>query len=132
MSYPILKLNAMCFCFFRFSDLKLGLAHLKRKATQRQEGPIAFVRSNLSSTLDCLDSLSGNRMTCQDFNSNNMDFILDPLIEKWLMSSLSLKTCLLFLPLKFHNFVPQSQRKFYPDLIMLIPVCPGFSHEGKI
>lgn len=40
-----------------FEDLKAGLAHMKRRATQRSEGPIAFVKSNLSSTLDCLDSL---------------------------------------------------------------------------
>lgn len=40
-----------------FEDLKAGLAHMKRQAGQRSEGPIAFVKSNLSSTLDCLDSL---------------------------------------------------------------------------
>lgn len=40
-----------------FDDLRAGLAHMKRKAKQRSEGPIAFVKSNLSSTLDCLDSL---------------------------------------------------------------------------
>jgi hypothetical protein len=40
-----------------FDDLRAGLAHMKRRAKQRSEGPIAFVKSNLSSTLDCLDSL---------------------------------------------------------------------------
>ncbi|XP_062584867.1 exocyst complex component 2-like isoform X2 [Saccostrea cucullata] len=40
-----------------FDDLKAGLAYMKRRATQRSEGPIAFVKSNLSSTLDCLESL---------------------------------------------------------------------------
>lgn len=40
-----------------FDDLRAGLAHMKRKSKHRSEGPIAFVKSNLSSTLDCLDSL---------------------------------------------------------------------------
>ncbi|XP_076112322.1 exocyst complex component 2-like isoform X2 [Mytilus galloprovincialis] len=40
-----------------FDDLRAGLAHMKRKAKHRSEGPIAFVKTNLSSTLDCLDSL---------------------------------------------------------------------------
>lgn len=50
-----------------FDDLKAGLAHMKRKATQRSEGPIAFVKSNLSSTIDCLSSLAAmNRMFVDD------------------------------------------------------------------
>lgn len=43
--------------YFSFDDLRAGLAHMKRKAKHRSEGPIAFVKTNLSSTLDCLDSL---------------------------------------------------------------------------
>jgi len=42
-----------------FEDMKKGLAHMKRKADHRQEGPITIVRSNLTAILDCLDSLSG-------------------------------------------------------------------------
>ncbi|XP_059170244.1 exocyst complex component 2-like [Physella acuta] len=41
-----------------FEDLKAGLSYMKRKASQRSEGPITIVRSNLTSILDCLDSLS--------------------------------------------------------------------------
>ncbi|XP_048254965.1 exocyst complex component 2-like [Haliotis rufescens] len=41
-----------------FEDLKAGLAHMQRKASQRSEGPIAIVRSNLTAILDCLESLS--------------------------------------------------------------------------
>ncbi|CAG5128462.1 unnamed protein product, partial [Candidula unifasciata] len=41
-----------------FEDLKAGLSYMKRKAGQRSEGPITIVRSNLTSILDCLDSLS--------------------------------------------------------------------------
>ncbi|XP_048748841.2 exocyst complex component 2-like isoform X2 [Ostrea edulis] len=40
-----------------FDDLKAGLSYMKRRASHRSEGPIAFVKSNLSSTLDCLESL---------------------------------------------------------------------------
>ncbi|XP_064599052.1 exocyst complex component 2-like [Liolophura sinensis] len=40
-----------------FDDLKAGLAHMKRRASHRSEGPIAFVKSNLTATLDCQDSL---------------------------------------------------------------------------
>ncbi|XP_005101772.1 exocyst complex component 2 [Aplysia californica] len=42
-----------------FDDLKAGLNFMKRKASQRSEGPITIVRSNLTAILDCLDSLSG-------------------------------------------------------------------------
>ncbi|KAK3764200.1 hypothetical protein RRG08_044127 [Elysia crispata] len=41
-----------------FSDLKAGLSYMKRKASTRSEGPITFVRSNLTTILDCLDSLT--------------------------------------------------------------------------
>ncbi|XP_029647749.1 exocyst complex component 2-like isoform X1 [Octopus sinensis] len=50
-----------------FDDLKAGLGYMKRKAAQRSEGPIAFMKSNLSSTIDCLSSLSAmNRMFATD------------------------------------------------------------------
>ncbi|KAK7114741.1 exocyst complex component 2-like [Littorina saxatilis] len=41
-----------------FEDLKAGLAYMQRKASQRSEGPITVVRSNLTAILDCLDSLT--------------------------------------------------------------------------
>lgn len=44
---------------FSFDDLRAGLAFMKRRASHRSEGPITFVKSNLSSTLDCLESLDG-------------------------------------------------------------------------
>lgn len=40
-----------------FEDLKVGLNHMRRSARSRNEGPIAFVKTNLGSILDCLDSL---------------------------------------------------------------------------
>ncbi|GAB1601968.1 exocyst complex component 2-like isoform X1 [Argonauta hians] len=50
-----------------FDDLKAGLGYMKRKAAQRSEGPIAFMKSNLSSTIDCLSSLSAmNTMFATD------------------------------------------------------------------
>ncbi|KAK3086910.1 hypothetical protein FSP39_025328 [Pinctada imbricata] len=50
-----------------FEDMKAGLAYMKRRATQRSEGPIAFVKSNLSSTLDCMESLDAlHQQYCAD------------------------------------------------------------------
>uniref|UniRef100_A0A2C9JZR4 Exocyst complex component 2 n=1 Tax=Biomphalaria glabrata TaxID=6526 RepID=A0A2C9JZR4_BIOGL len=49
-----------------FEDLKAGLSFMKRKASQRSEGPITIVRSNLMSILDCLDSLTGLKICGMD------------------------------------------------------------------
>uniref|UniRef100_K1QJP7 Exocyst complex component 2 n=1 Tax=Magallana gigas TaxID=29159 RepID=K1QJP7_MAGGI len=48
-----------------FDDLRAGLAFMKRRASHRSEGPITFVKSNLSSTLDCLESLDEAK-SCAD------------------------------------------------------------------
>ncbi|ESO82768.1 hypothetical protein LOTGIDRAFT_108931 [Lottia gigantea] len=45
-------------CSASFDDLKAGLGYLQRKASQRSQGPIAIVKSNLSTILECLDSLA--------------------------------------------------------------------------
>ena len=40
-----------------FDDLKAGLAYLKRKSSQRNEGPLAFVKANLTNLMDCQNTL---------------------------------------------------------------------------
>ena len=47
------------FIIYSFDDLKAGLAYLKRKSSQRHEGPIAFVKANLTTFMDCQDTLAG-------------------------------------------------------------------------
>ena len=42
-----------------FDDLKAGLAHLKHKAGQRNEGPKEFLKINLTTFLDCYQTLTG-------------------------------------------------------------------------
>ncbi|CAL1540086.1 unnamed protein product [Lymnaea stagnalis] len=58
-----------------FEDLKAGLNYMKRKASQRSEGPITIVRSNLTSILDCLESLSAmyEKYTEDDIRGNCMN-----------------------------------------------------------
>eukprot|EP00058_Branchiostoma_floridae_P027001 XP_002612492.1 hypothetical protein BRAFLDRAFT_214268 [Branchiostoma floridae] len=41
-----------------FDDLKTGLSYLKRKSSQRSEGPLAFMKGNLTSIMDCQDALA--------------------------------------------------------------------------
>ncbi len=49
----------LCLLFFSFDDLKAGLSYLKRKSSQRNEGPLAFVKANLTTFMDCQDTLAG-------------------------------------------------------------------------
>jgi len=46
-------------CVTSFDDLKTGLANLRRKALQQNEGPLAFAKTNLTAFLDCYDMLTG-------------------------------------------------------------------------
>ena len=41
-----------------YDNLKAGLSHLKYKATQRSDGPREFIKYNLSTFLDCYQTLS--------------------------------------------------------------------------
>ncbi|KAL8560897.1 hypothetical protein ACOMHN_059081 [Nucella lapillus] len=58
-----------------FEDLKAGLEYMKRRASQRSEGPITVVRSNLTAILDCLDSLTATyqKFAADDIRGNCMD-----------------------------------------------------------
>ncbi|KAK2166794.1 hypothetical protein LSH36_35g06011 [Paralvinella palmiformis] len=50
-----------------FEDLKAGLGYLKRKSSQQNEGPMAFVKGNLTTFLDCLDTLKAmNKKLMED------------------------------------------------------------------
>jgi len=42
-----------------FEDLKAGLANLRRKALQQNEGPFAHAKINLTTFLDCYEMLTG-------------------------------------------------------------------------
>ena len=44
-----------------FDDLKAGLAYLKRKRGTQHEGPLAFVKANLTTFMDCQDTLAGKK-----------------------------------------------------------------------
>ena len=46
-----------------FDDLKAGLEYLKRKSGQQTEGPMTFVKANLSTFMDCYDTLSGETLS---------------------------------------------------------------------
>ena len=46
---------------FSFDDLKAGLAYLKRKRGTQHEGPLAFVKANLTTFMDCQDTLAGKK-----------------------------------------------------------------------
>jgi len=41
-----------------FEDLKAGLAYLKRNSSKRNEGPLAFVKANMTTFMDCQDTLT--------------------------------------------------------------------------
>ncbi|XP_076469821.1 exocyst complex component 2-like [Babylonia areolata] len=58
-----------------FEDLKAGLEYMKRRASQRSEGPITVVRSNLTAILDCLDSLTATyqKFAADDIRGDCMD-----------------------------------------------------------
>ncbi|KAG8196222.1 hypothetical protein JTE90_007945 [Oedothorax gibbosus] len=45
----------------RFDDLKTGLAFLRRKVSTHDEGPLAFMKSNVSSVVSCLEALEALR-----------------------------------------------------------------------
>ncbi|KAI0228580.1 Exocyst complex component 2 [Lamellibrachia satsuma] len=54
-----------------FDDLKAGLAFLKRKSSQKDEGPMAFVKANLSSFMDCYDTLAEVHSKVADDRTHN-------------------------------------------------------------
>ena len=49
--------------FCSFEDLKAGLTNLKRKDGQRSEGPREFFKINLTTLLDCFDTMTGEGMS---------------------------------------------------------------------
>ncbi|XP_042900895.1 exocyst complex component 2 isoform X1 [Parasteatoda tepidariorum] len=69
----------------RFDDLKTGLAFLRRKVETHDEGPLAFMKSNVSSVMSCLDALdnlkSGLEKDVQALG-NNLAVPADQAIQK--------------------------------------------------
>lgn len=49
----------------RFDDLKTGLAFLRRKVMTHDEGPLAFMKSNVSSIMSCLEALETLKSTLE-------------------------------------------------------------------
>ncbi|GFQ93464.1 exocyst complex component 2 [Trichonephila clavata] len=49
----------------RFDDLKTGLAFLRRKVSTHDEGPLAFMKSNVSSVMSCLEALDTMKSTLE-------------------------------------------------------------------
>ncbi|GIX79321.1 hypothetical protein CDAR_290612 [Caerostris darwini] len=49
----------------RFEDIKTGLAFLKRKVSTHDEGPLAFMKSNVSSVMSCLEALETMKSTLE-------------------------------------------------------------------
>ncbi|XP_041376144.1 exocyst complex component 2-like isoform X2 [Gigantopelta aegis] len=58
-----------------FEDLKAGLNYMQRKANQRSEEPIAIIRSNLTTILECLDRLKAmyEKFTKDDIRGDCMN-----------------------------------------------------------
>lgn len=53
-------INVYCDNSCRFDDLKTGLDHLRHTSSRQNEGPLVFAKTNLSTFLDCYDTLTGN------------------------------------------------------------------------
>ena len=54
-------IKQLCDAFFpnRFDTLKNGLNYLKHEESRRATGPLAFVKDNIATFLDALDTLRG-------------------------------------------------------------------------
>ena len=50
-------LNHANFFFFRFLTLKSGLNHLKQEENRRAADPLVFVKENVATFLDAVDTL---------------------------------------------------------------------------
>ncbi|ESN97150.1 hypothetical protein HELRODRAFT_193281 [Helobdella robusta] len=56
-----------------FDDLKSGLAHLKHKMVQRDDGPFSFAKNNLTTFLNCFDTLTEmNKMMIEDEKTSKL------------------------------------------------------------
>lgn len=49
--------NSIYYSFFRFTTLRAGLNHLRHEESRRATGPLAFVKENVGTFLDAVDTL---------------------------------------------------------------------------
>lgn len=49
----------LCFFFFSFEQLKVAANNLKKQATKKNEGSLAYVKGGLSTFFEAQDALSG-------------------------------------------------------------------------
>ena len=62
--------------------MKAGLAFLKRKSSLKDEGPMAFVKANLSSFMDCYETLAG-QYDCGDSVVTLWSLCGDSVVTLW-------------------------------------------------
>lgn len=48
-------------CFHSFEQLKIAASNLKKQATKKNEGSLAYVKGGLSTFFEAQDALSGER-----------------------------------------------------------------------
>lgn len=49
--------KSIYYSFFRFTTLRAGLNHLRHEESRRATGPLAFVKENVGTFLDAVDTL---------------------------------------------------------------------------
>lgn len=52
---------SFCFCFLSFEQLKFAASNLKKQATKKNEGSLAYVKGGLSTFFEAQDALAGER-----------------------------------------------------------------------
>lgn len=52
---------SFCFCFLSFEQLKIAANNLKKQATKKNEGSLAYVKGGLSTFFEAQDALAGER-----------------------------------------------------------------------
>ncbi|XP_052817552.1 exocyst complex component 2-like [Mya arenaria] len=70
-----------------FEDLKMGLSNMRLSARSRSEGPTAFVKANIGTILDCLESLSSM------YEKFSEDDIQRECISSYAVSLMQAKSC---------------------------------------
>lgn len=53
--------RSYCFCFLSFEQLKIAANNLKKQATKKNEGSLAYVKGGLSTFFEAQDALAGER-----------------------------------------------------------------------
>lgn len=70
-----------------FDDLKSGLDHLRHASSRQSEGPLAFAKTNLSTFLDCYDTLTEMHKKIVTDRSKSSGLTATALLEETLMKA---------------------------------------------